>query len=604
MTQLWQFPEVVMAQSKYTRAGFLARVFINTSMKSICLSLFLVFFMALSVSATRTEVSTAAEISGTTWSPGDSIVMLNGIWTDQTIKIRGEGTSEQPIVLMAETPGELILNGKSRLSIAGKHIVVTGLYFKDGVLSGEPVVQFRTSSSDLADSCRLTNTTIINYNPPVNTTDSKWVSIYGKDNKVDHCTFVNKTNSGTLLVVWLKSGITVNHIIEHNFFGFRNANLDSSGKELNGQEIIRIGDSKTSMTSAGVRVSNNYFEHCNGEIEIISNKSCDNHYSNNIFYECVGMLTLRHGNRCTVEGNYFFGNGISNSGGVRVIGEDHKIYNNYFDNLRGTGWRAALCLVRGQEDSELNEYFQVKNATVVFNTMVNCQQSFSVNYNSSSDRKMTPIGSTIAHNHVYNTVGRNSVTIYQTNVAELDVTWKNNLMNQGSFNGFVYDSSEVIIGIEPAMEPAGTTIEILEPSDTSALADYSTDEYAEVMADIRGRERDTVKTPGASQLSDTVSREMPTRENTGSDYFTPPTAIRPLTASKQQELMAYASNHSIFIDVPESGILAIYDISGRCLLQKKMALGTNIVSLNAKEILLLRFQSKSGRLLTKKIALN
>jgi len=92
------------------------------------------------------------------------------------------------------------------------------------------------------------------------------------------------------------------------------------------------------------------------------------------FLECKGMLTLRHGNGCTVDGNYFFGNGVSESGGVRIIGENHKVYNNYFENLRGTNYRAALCMVRGKENSALSEYYQVKNALVAFNTMVNCSQ--------------------------------------------------------------------------------------------------------------------------------------------------------------------------------------------------------------------------------------
>ena len=59
--------------------------------------------------------------------------------------------------------------------------------------------------------------------------------------------------------------------------------------------------------------------------EIISNKSCKNTYSDNGFYECKGTLTLRHGNDCLVTGNYFIGNNISQTGGVRIIGENHVV---------------------------------------------------------------------------------------------------------------------------------------------------------------------------------------------------------------------------------------------------------------------------------------
>lgn len=572
-------------------------------MKKFCVLLLSVFF-SFSVYSKQTLVSSASDINGKFWFPGDTIVMKNGVWTNQSISFKAEGTEGQPIVLMAETPGEVILNGSSKLAFSGKYIEVTGLYFKDGNLSGSDVISFRSSSSSLAENCRVTNTTIENYNPPLNTTDSKWVSLYGKNNKVDYCTFINKNNSGTLLVVWLSSSITPNHIIDHNYFGYRNANLDANGKELNGQEIIRIGDSSHSLQNAGVVVSNNFFEHCNGEIEVISNKSCENIYTNNVFYECVGMLTLRHGNRCTVEGNYFFGNNISNTGGVRIIGEDHKVYNNYFENLRGSGYRAALCMVRGKENSALNEYYQVKNAEVAFNTMVNCRQAFSINYNSSSSLNMPPIGSTIAHNHVYNTSSsNNNVTISQVNVGAMDVTWKNNLMNIGTYSGFAYDTLQVITGVDPSMELTGTDINIYEPNANSDLVGYSTDEYPDVLIDLRGRNRGTVKTPGASQLTGSVTREMPLKSTTGADYYLT-TAVNTLKSSKEIKLDAYLSNREIFTKVLEPGILAVYDISGRCLHQQKLMAGLNKTPFSKSGIYILRFRTEKGEVVAKKIVCN
>ncbi|MCB8993986.1 MAG: T9SS type A sorting domain-containing protein [Bacteroidales bacterium] len=564
----------------------------------------LLLALSFSVSAKKVTVASATEINNPFWYAGDTIVMKSGTWTNQTISFRADGTLEAPIVLMTESPGETILNGTSSLSFSGKYIIVDGLNFKDGNLSGSAVISFRTSSSSLANNCRVTNTTIENYNPPLNTTDSKWVSLYGKDNRVDHCTFINKTNSGTLLVVWLTSGIIPNHIIDHNYFGYRNSNLDSNGNELNGQEIIRIGDSSTSMQTAGVHVSDNFFEHCNGEIEIISNKSCENIYSNNVFYECSGMLTLRHGNRCTVEGNYFFGNGISNSGGVRIIGEDHKVYNNYFEKLQGTGYRAALCIVRGKENSALNEYFQVKNALVAFNTMVDCKQSFSINYNSSSSLTMPPIGTTIAHNHVYNSsASLNNIAIYQVNIAAMDVTWKNNLMNKGTYSGYTVNPSEVVVGIDPGMAAAGTSIEIFEPQTGSALGDYTTDEYPEITLDLRGREMGSLRIPGASQLSGTPGREMPTRTSTGADYNHPVNTSEKLNV-KASDFTAFIANHKIISTVSKPGTLQVFDISGRCLHQQKMEQGPNMTALNSTGIYILRFLSSGGEVQTMKIASN
>jgi len=488
--------------------------------KSVVYILF--FILSFSLSARKTTVTTATAINNGSWVAGDTIVMRNGTWSNQTISLTANGNAANPVVLQAETAGLVVLNGTSRLSIGGSYIVVSGLYFLNGTLSGNAVVEFRTGVN--ASNCTLKNSAIANYNPADNTVDSKWVSLYGQNNMVDHCSFENKTNSGTLLVVWLTSGVTVNHVISNNYFGYRNSNLDADGNELNGQEIIRVGDSSTSMTTAGVTVSGNFFEHCNGEIETISNKSCGNLYTNNLFYECHGMLTLRHGNSCTVAGNYFFGNGVSESGGVRIIGENHKVYNNYFDNLRGTNYRAALCMVRGKENSALNEYFQVKNALVAFNTMVNCSQAFSINYNSSSSLTLPPINSVIAHNHVYNSgSSNNNVTIDQNSVSAMTVSWKNNLMNQGKYSNFSYNSTQVVTGVDAKMTLAGTAINMYEPGSTSLLAGYVTNEYSEIIKDIRGRTRiASAKLPGASDLNGSVSTSMPEKKLVGATFFNNP----------------------------------------------------------------------------------
>ena len=139
----------------------------------------------------------------------------------------------------------------------------------------------------------------------------------------------------------------------------------------NGAETIRIGTSDWSMYNSNCIVEYNYFEECDGEIETISNKSCENIYRYNTFYKSAGTLTLRHGNRCDVYGNYFFGANKESTGGVRIIGENHKVWNNYFANLTGGGYWSALSMVNGVPDSPLNRYFQVKNAVVAFNTFVN-----------------------------------------------------------------------------------------------------------------------------------------------------------------------------------------------------------------------------------------
>ena len=565
----------------------------------------LVSFLCLlnPLSARRIVVTTAANINSGSWTAGDTIVLKNGEWTNQTISLRAFGTASQPIVLLAETPGDVIFNGSSRISISGQHIEISGIYFKEGTLSGSPVVEFRTSSSNLAENCRMTNCAIINYNPALNTVDSKWVSLYGRNNRVDNCSFENKTNSGTLLVVWLTPGIIPAHIIENNYFGYRNANLDDNGNELNGQEIIRIGDSNTSMQYANCIVRNNFFEKCNGEIEIISNKSCGNLYSNNVFYECRGMLTLRHGNDCTVEGNYFFGNGVPSSGGVRIIGEDHKVYNNYFDNLRGTNFRAALCIVRGKENSVLNDYFQVKNAFVSFNTFVNCSQSFCINYNSSSTYTMPPIGTVIAHNHVFNSISTSTNVNLSQQHPDMDITWKNNLMNQGRYTNFTYNSSQIITGQNPLMQQIATPLAMYEPTVGSALANYTTNEYGNVETDIRGRVRtQTAKIPGASEINGTVSKVMPSKNTVGATFLNEITTVNTISADEKPFVLGSWQGKLTFESLVDGQVM-IHDLSGKSVRAFKVSAYARQYKQLGKGLFMVRFLAESGESYAQKIIL-
>lgn len=572
-------------------------------MRYIILPLLFLLCILNPLSARRTVVTTAGSVNNGNWLAGDTIVLKNGNWTNQTISLRGFGTASQPIVLIAEKPGDVVFNGTSRISVSGQFIEISGIYFKDGTLSGSPVVEFRTSSSNTAENCRLTNCAIINYNPPLNTVDSKWVSLYGRNNRVDNCSFENKTNSGTLLVVWLTSGVVPTHVVENNYFGYRVANLDDKGEELNGQEIIRIGDSNTSMQYANCMVRNNFFEKCNGEIEIISNKSCGNTYSNNVFYECRGMLTLRHGNDCTVEGNYFFGNGVSSSGGVRIIGEDHKVYNNYFDNLRGTNFRAALCMVRGKENSVLNDYFQVKNALVAFNTFVNCTQSFCINYNSSSTYTMPPVGTVVAHNHVYNTNSNNTNVNLAQQQTNMDITWKNNLMNQGKYTNFTYNATQIITGQNSQMQLIATPVAIYEPVSGSALVNYSTAEYENISSDIRGRIRNNAaKLPGASEIEGVSSKPMPAKNTVGAAFLNEITTVDNISVD-EKPFMLRSWKGSLSFESLENGQVSIHDITGKSVKEFHVVAFARQDKKIGEGMFLVRFYSDLGKSYAQKIIL-
>ena len=197
--------------------------------------------------------------------------------------------------------------------------------------------------------------------------DSHWVNLYGQDNRVDHSRFQGQTHSGVTVVVVLdNNGTNARHLIDSNAF------LDRPVGNGNGFEAIRIGTSARHTTSAQVVVENNLFERIDGEIEIISNKSGDNVYRYNTFRNSAGTLTLRHGDAATVDSNFFLGEGRDRSGGIRVVGEDHVIVNNYIADIddRADG---AISLVVGIINSPANGYQPVKNAQIYNNTIVDVQ---------------------------------------------------------------------------------------------------------------------------------------------------------------------------------------------------------------------------------------
>ena len=247
--------------------------------------------------------------------PGDSITLANGVWTDFEILFQGLGTADQPITLTAQTKGGVIISGQSNLRIAGEYLVVSGLVFKNGHTPTDSVISFRKGKAQLANHSRITEIVIDNFSNPERFETDYWVSMFGKHNRFDHNHLEGKRNKGVTMAVRLNTEASQEnyHRIDHNYFGSRPV-LGS-----NGGETLRVGTSHYSLTNSYTVIENNYFDRCDGEVEIISIKSGSNRVSGNLFYESRGTLTLRHGNDNLIENNIFLGNGVDHTGGIRVI---------------------------------------------------------------------------------------------------------------------------------------------------------------------------------------------------------------------------------------------------------------------------------------------
>ena len=188
------------------------------------------------------------------------------------------------------------------------------------------------------------------------------VRLSGKANRVDHCRFEGQDHEGVTVQVVLKEP-DAEHRIDYNHF------LDRKPGDGNGYECIQIGQSWASMKRGACVVENNIFESCDGETEVISSKICDNIIRGNLFLRSSGTLTIRHGNRTTAEGNVFIGGGKNNTGGIRIIGEDHRVVGNYFHGINSyTG--GVVVLYTGIPDTPLNGYAAADRAYVANNVIL------------------------------------------------------------------------------------------------------------------------------------------------------------------------------------------------------------------------------------------
>ena len=339
--------------------------------------------------------------------PGDVIKLANGTWKDFEILFTGTGEADRPIRLTAETKGRVFITGQSNLSLAGEYLEVSGLIFKDGYTPTLQVVSFRRNKEHLANHSRVTEVVIDNFSNPERFEADYWVAMYGRHNRFDHNHLEGKRNKGVTMAVRLDSEASQenHHRIDHNYFGPRPV-LGS-----NGGETLRIGTSHYSLSDSFTLVENNYFDRCDGEVEIVSVKSGSNQVRGNLFFESKGTLTLRHGDNNIVEENVFLGGQVDHTGGIRVINKGQIIRNNYLEGLTGYRFGGSLVVMNGVPNSSINRYHQVVNAQIENNSMIN-NEHIQLAAGSDAERSATPVDSQFASNLIVNDNGRDTFTLY------------------------------------------------------------------------------------------------------------------------------------------------------------------------------------------------
>lgn len=432
--------------------------------------------------------------------PGDVLVLADGTYTNTSFTFEGDGAPGNPITLRAETPGGVVLRGDSDLEIGGTYLVVEGFHFDGGALAeGGNIVRFRTGSR-LASHCTLRNTAITNYNPASIGTRYFWVSLFGTDNVVEYCRFENQNHSGVTVCVW---GSWPNrHIIRYNHF------IDRPKGPENGWESVRIGTSSVVDESSETIVEFNRFERADGEVEAISNKSGNNVFRYNTFYETSATLTLRHGFSADVYGNFFLGNNVNGSGGVRVIGPGHRIWNNYFQDLDGRT-EGIIALETGEPNAANSGYQPVTDVLIAHNTIVNCgEPAFVLDRSFGGDRTVLPTDVTLVGNLV-STPGQPVATGTNPNL-----TWSDNV----AFASSVGTASGVsLLGSDPLTLGADGLHRLYTGS---PAVDAVPTQTAPVTDDMDGQVRTALFDAGADELSaDAITRRPVSAEDVGPAWW-------------------------------------------------------------------------------------
>lgn len=339
--------------------------------------------------------------------PGDVIKLADGTWKDFEILFTGAGEADKPIRLTAETKGKVFITGQSNLRLAGEYLEVSGLIFKDGYTPTLQVISFRRDKKSLANNSRVTEVVIDNFSNPERFEADYWVAMYGKNNRFDHNHLEGKRNKGVTMAVRLDSEQSQenHHRIDHNYFGPRPV-LGS-----NGGETLRIGTSHYSLSNSYTLVENNYFDRCDGEVEIISVKSGSNKVRGNLFFESKGTITLRHGDNNLVEENVFLGGRVDHTGGIRVINKGQIIRNNYLEGLTGYRFGGALVVMNGVPNSPINRYHQVDGAVIENNSLIDSDH-IQLAAGSDAERSAAPVNSHFSNNLIFNNDGRDTFTLY------------------------------------------------------------------------------------------------------------------------------------------------------------------------------------------------
>lgn len=422
-----------------------------------------------------TDGALANAIAGAT--PGDCILLGDGNYTMQTVTIKG--TAAHPIVIRAVNRGKAVATSGSLAVIGASYVVIEGLRWTS---SGS--VNIKNSDNIRLSRCRFTPQEVLNLD---------WVSVGGTSNnvRIDHNDFGPKSVLGNMISLG-GAGVQIvaNVRIDHNYFH------DITKGAGNGWETIKGGVAGLALSSGHTLIESNLFKACGGDPETISIKSSDSIVRYNTLLATAGEITLRLGNRNQVYGNFILGTGEPAARGIRVCGQDHKIYNNYVQDTVSE----AIVLEGGDSDVQ-NEagtaHYRVYRANVIYNTAIN-----TAGISIGGGHEFKPVDCTIANNLVQ---GSKGALLYESGAA-VNPRYEGNIVNPlpGAEIGLALTAAEIRMA-DPMLTMAGPIFRI---GKGSPVIDAARGSYPFVVDDMDGQPRQKPDV-GADEWSDDPTTRHP-----------------------------------------------------------------------------------------------
>jgi poly(beta-D-mannuronate) lyase len=336
---------------------------------------------------TTTRCRTADEFTAAVHSapPGSRIVVENGtLQLTSPVVIELKGSKKKPITIKAKNRGKVTISGTASIVVRNSEYVI----FEGFVFENESSSALRLEG---CNNIRITR----NIFRLKERGHGSWVMVTGNaddtlslshHNTIDRNLFENKKELGNFITVegtrTSSPAVSQYDVIELNHF----RNIGPRAENV--LEAIRVGSSTFTLSRGYTAVQNNLFERCDGDPEYLSIKLSDCLVRGNTFVECLGSLSLRHGNHSTVERNVIIGNNRTGTfldstgktwtlgtGGIRFCADSMIIAGNYCEGLTGKEWDATVAVTNGDADygegKPLTKHYRTTNTLLADNYFMN-----------------------------------------------------------------------------------------------------------------------------------------------------------------------------------------------------------------------------------------